>query len=105
MYINTVNQTEITSKDDYILGSVSIKGSESFEMDPAAMSVRGRGNSTWEFPKKAYKIKFDERQSLLGMTSAKEYVLLAEYVDKSLIRNYMAHFFFVLSKHRTQLRN
>lgn len=93
LYINTVNQTEITSKDDYILGSVSIKGSESFEMDPAAMSVRGRGNSTWEFPKKAYKIKFDERQSLLGMTSAKEYVLLAEYVDKSLIRNYMAHFF------------
>jgi hypothetical protein len=56
------------------------------------MQIRGRGNSSWEYPKKPYKIKFDSRTSLLGMAKAKDYVLLAEYNDKSLIRNYMAHY-------------
>ncbi|BCR36411.1 CotH kinase family protein [Mariniplasma anaerobium] len=93
LYISTENQQEITSKDDYIRGNLSLEDDGPFSKDELGLRIRGRGNSTWEYPKKPYKIKFDERQSLLGMAAAKEYVLLAEYNDKSLMRNYLAQYF------------
>lgn len=93
LYITTDNQLEITSKDDYIRASLSLEDDGSFSQENLGMRIRGRGNSTWAYPKKPYRIKFDERQSLLGMAEAKDYVLLAEYNDKSLMRNYLAHFF------------
>ena len=49
--------------------------------------IRGRGHSTWEWPKKPYKIKLDDKTSLLGMSEAKRWVLLANYADESLLRN------------------
>ena len=36
-------------------------------------------------------LKFDSKQSLFGRTAAKEWVLLANYYDKSNIRNYLAY--------------
>ena len=36
--------------------------------------IRGRGHSTWEWPKKPYKIKLDDKASLLGMSEAKRCV-------------------------------
>jgi hypothetical protein len=92
LHIETENQLEVTSKETYIKGSVSIGGS-AYATSNLSMQIRGRGNSTWGFPKKPYRIKFDERQSILGMDSARDYVLLAEYTDKSLLRNYAAHYF------------
>lgn len=92
LHIETENQMDITSKDTYIKGSVAIGGSQ-FAVSDLTMQIRGRGNSTWGFPKKPYRIKFDERQSILGMDSARDYVLLAEYTDKSLVRNHAAHYF------------
>lgn len=55
-----------------------------------AAKIRGRGHSTWEWPKKPYKIKLEEKQSLLGMTASKEWVLIANYADESLMRNITA---------------
>lgn len=52
--------------------------------------IRGRGHSTWEWPKKPYKIKLEEKTSLLGMEEAKRWVLLANYADESLLRNTVA---------------
>ncbi|MCM1135928.1 MAG: CotH kinase family protein [Clostridium sp.] len=53
--------------------------------------IRGRGNSTWqEFDKKSYRIKFDERQNLFGMGSDKDWVLLSNSVDYTLMRNEIA---------------
>ena len=40
-------------------------------------------------PKKAYKIKFDSKQKVLDMPKNKHWVLLANYFDKSLMRNYV----------------
>lgn len=51
------------------------------------MKIKGRGNTTWELPKKPYKIKFDEKTSLLGEPADKEWVLLANYTDKTALRN------------------
>ncbi len=57
---------------------------------PLAAEVRGRGHSTWEWPKKPYKIKLSEKASLLGTTASKEWVLIANYADESLVRNIAA---------------
>lgn len=85
------NGVEVISKDDYITGKISVSSRNQTVNQDISMRIKGRGNSTWLNPKKPYKIKFDERISLLGMKSAKEYVLLAEYSDKSLLRNFIAH--------------
>ena len=54
--------------------------------------IRGRGNSTWWlFPKKPFRINFSEDVSIYGMPASKSYVLLAEYSDKSLMRNVVTH--------------
>jgi hypothetical protein len=41
-------------------------------------------------PKKPYKIKFDKKASILGMPAAKNWILLANYADKTLMRNAVA---------------
>lgn len=53
--------------------------------------VRGRGNSTWsEFEKKPYKLKFSERQDMLGMGEDREWALLSNMMDHSMFRNEIA---------------
>lgn len=94
LFITTENNQNITSKDEYLKGAVTLDSDiDGFDQIGLSMRIKGRGNSTWDFPKKPYRIKFDERQSLLGMAKAKDYVLLAEYNDKSLIRNHLAQYF------------
>ena len=55
-----------------------------------ASEIHGRGNSTWALPKKAYQIKFAAKTSVLGMTKAKKWVLLANHTDPTLMRNAVA---------------
>lgn len=55
------------------------------------IKIKGRGNSTWKWAdKKPYKLRFEENISLLGLTEGRDWVLLANYNDKTLIRNYLA---------------
>lgn len=49
--------------------------------------IRGRGNSTWKWGKKPFKIKLDSKAEVLGLPANKDWILLANYADKSLIRN------------------
>lgn len=56
------------------------------------LTIRTRGHSTRYMPKRSYRIRFDENTSLLGMKSAKNYILLANYIDHSQVRNALIHF-------------
>jgi spore coat protein CotH len=99
VYINTEDKKPIESKDEYVKGSVrivsnNVNGVPDFE---SAMKIKGRGNSTWNFAKKPYKMKFDSKVSLLGEPEDKEWVLLANYTDKTQIRNEIAFFMGELS--------
>jgi hypothetical protein len=49
--------------------------------------IRGRGNSTWNMPKKPYALKLDEKAEILGMPKHKRWVLLANWMDRTLLRN------------------
>lgn len=52
------------------------------------MKIKGRGNSTWFLhPKKAYQLKFEDKTPILSMPQDKKWLFLAEYSDKSLMRN------------------
>ena len=49
--------------------------------------IRGRGNSTWDQSKKPYKIKLDKKADVLGLGSNKHWVLLANSMDTTVIKN------------------
>ena len=49
--------------------------------------VRTRGNTTDTYAKKPFQIKFSSKIDLYGMGKAKTWVLLANYLDQSYIRN------------------
>ena len=51
--------------------------------------IRGRGNGTWGMEKLPYKIKLEDKADLFGMGKSKTWVLLANFFDDSLIRNWL----------------
>ena len=93
VYINTGGKG-IYDKENYVDGTITIKDPEKLYSDvaefTAAMGIRGRGNSTWSFPKKPYKVKLKEKASIFGMGADKEWALLANYSDRTLMRNILA---------------
>ena len=56
-------------------------------IDGMEMSIRGRGNSTWNKEKKPYKIKLDKKTEVLGMAKNKHWVLVANVEDPSFLRD------------------
>ena len=88
VYIDTENGVSIRSKVDYVKAALSIKTVEGeLSMDKVTCSVRGRGNTTWEWPKKPYLIKLDAKEKVLGMPKHKRWILLANFMDRTLMRN------------------
>jgi hypothetical protein len=95
--IETRNAAAIDSKDNYVDATISIDGAGSYEDFDGEMKIKGRGNYTWTLPKKPYKMKFNNKTSLFGEGEDKEWVLLANYADKSLLRTSAAFFLGQLS--------
>lgn len=91
-YIETDNPNATIGKKDYVSGKLTIVSSDKKEcMTDALLGIRGRGNSTWGMAKKPYRIKFDSKTRLLNLNAkAKSWVLLANYADKTLMRNAVA---------------
>ena len=49
--------------------------------------IKTRGNTTFNYPKKPYQIKLEDQKDLLGNGAARTWVLLADYLDSSLLHN------------------
>lgn len=96
LYLTTEDNAPINSKENYVTGTVKLVSNfKKVEYD-GETKVKGHGNSTWhDLPKKPYKLKLDKKAALLGMPAGKNWILLANYADKSLIRNELA---FILSR-------
>jgi hypothetical protein len=63
---------------------------EKVVLDKVEAEVKVRGNWTTSYDKKPLRIKFKEKQNLLGLNEGenfKNWVLLAEYKDASMLRN------------------
>ena len=91
IYIYTPDAVPIVSKDVWIEGSwVYLKDADGKVTDLGAAQVRGRGNTTWNFDKKPYTFKLDKKASILGMPKDKRWNLLANFVDRTRLRNDVA---------------
>ena len=93
IYINTENGVGVTSKDNYVTAYVSVRGAKNADdnITDVLAEIKGRGNSTWGMDKKPYRLKFDKKIKFLGNAAKeKNWVLLANYADKTLMRNALA---------------
>ena len=89
--IETENRSIIKDRQTEVSAKLQIWGKKKAESDVLDLTIRGRGNSSWGMPKKSYKIEFEEKQSLFDMPQNKDWALIANYTDKTLMRNYIAY--------------
>lgn len=94
IYINTENGKEVEHRSVYIKADMKIeldeenKQYENFYTEAfEPVEIRGRGNSTWGMPKKPYHIKLGKKASLFGMSESRHWILLANALDGTHLRN------------------
>jgi hypothetical protein len=88
--ITTANGVAITSRETYVTGAFELLDAAGVRQAGGTLEIRGRGNSTWNYPKKPYRLKLADSTALLDMPASKHWVLLANYLDKTLLRNEVA---------------
>ncbi|MEM1328417.1 MAG: CotH kinase family protein [Bacteroidota bacterium] len=91
MYLNTNDNTPVVSRDEYKDATVRMYGGLQFsDLEQQDVRIRGRGNSTWSFPKKPYQIRFEDKTSVLDQPEDRRWILLTNYSDKTMLRNTLA---------------
>ena len=98
IHIEINNFEEINSKDDYVKGTFEFNSRDyDFEDFVQPIKIRGRGNSTWDMPKKSYQFKLEEKHNLFNFPEDKKWLMLANYSDKTMLRNALAFELFLTS--------
>ena len=77
-----------TKDDKYKGNTVEFTNGETTTYED--VEIKGRGNSTWGQPKPPFQLKFSEKIDFLGLGTAKKWVFLANYFDKTNLRNDIA---------------
>lgn len=92
MKINTDKNAAIESKQTYVPGTLWVSSAKNptHDMSDTRLGIRRRGNATYGMPKRSYRIKLDEKAKMLGHSSAKSWVLLANYQDPTMMMNSIA---------------
>ena len=94
--IDTKDAAPIVSKEIYVDATFVLTNPATGTAYPLNGKIRGRGHSTWGQPKNPYKIQLKDDASLaalpdvLGMPRSRNWVLLADWFDRSLLRNKLA---------------
>ena len=72
-------------------GVVLLRADGTVVYDGTMKNIKGRGNSTWYYPKKPYQIKLNEKADLIETgipdEAEKTWVLLANYCDETMLHN------------------
>ena len=87
--IDTAGGAPIIDRENYLAATVTVAPTaEAPEGFTATAEIRGRGNSTWlQAPKKPYRLRLTTAAPLLGLPAARNFALLANYFDASMVRN------------------
>jgi len=89
MVVNTPRNQPVMSKTDWTEGAtitiIDTLGNIVYDSD--GLQIRGRGNSSWGYPKKPYALKLESSTGLLGMKANRRWCLLANWMDRTLLRN------------------
>ena len=89
LYVNTQYGAAIRSKEDYVKMTLTLE-EDGVPADTLSGNIRGRGNTTWYWSKKPYALKMDAKASFFGFPAHKRWVLLANLMDRTLMRNMVA---------------
>lgn len=92
-------ETKLQGGIEYVDAAISVSGcEEAYAIEAAPAQVKARGNYTLEYPKKSIRIKFEDKQGMLGLhggNAYKSWVLLAEWKDLSMTHSpvgfYLSH--------------
>ena len=81
--------SEIVSRETWKSGKIIIDNQRdtSIQGYESTLEIKGRGNNSWSNPKKPYALKLTNKDPLLGMTKHKRWAALANYSDRTLLRN------------------
>ena len=90
-----VREDKLQGRIDYVDASITVSDGEQVLLAGEKAQVKVRGNWTLDYPKKSIRIKFQEKQSMLGLNESQAYkswVLLAEWKDLSMLNSATALF-------------
>ncbi len=90
--IETENRREIKDRETEIPARLQIWGKKAPESEIMELTIRGRGNSSWfSMEKKSYKIESTNKHEILGMPTNRDWALISNHADKTLMRNYLIY--------------
>ena len=95
LHITSYYDPFIQEREFWHDGTVALTGApEGFNFEPVDARFRGRGNSTWWMgpDKRPLRIRFRTPQPLMSDYEARDWILLANQFDRSLLRNYSAFY-------------
>jgi len=90
VYIETPDRSPIDTSADKLPtsgASIVICDANGDTLLVSLVTVKGRGNTSWKFPKKPYALKFSKKTAVLGMPGGKRWCLLANYTDNTALQN------------------
>ena len=91
MFLDTPDSAVVKNKVDWVENAnIVIYQNNGVRTYVGSGSIRGRGNTTWSYPKKPYTLKLDKKAKMLDMPSDTRWVLLANWMDRTLLRNAVA---------------
>ncbi len=91
--LTTETGQDVKSKEVYIKGTAALTNcDEQYALEEMDIEIRGRGNNSWSYQKKSYRIKFSEKVNFMGVAKEanKSWNLIANHCDHTLLRNYTA---------------
>lgn len=92
--INVNGPIENVGKEAWVEASFNLTlGTKQFESGNyvGSGSIKGRGNTSWDQPKKPYSIKLESKASLLDIPNTKKYAIVPSYADHSMMRNFITY--------------
>lgn len=98
MIINTKNNAPVYDKINWVSGTFAIV--EGFKKEyntldqKGNLSIKGRGNTSWTVDngeKRPYSIELEKNIELLGMPDNRDWCLIANHSDKTLMRNFITY--------------
>ena len=94
LYIDAALPFDEIGKEDWVDADFTLTlGTKQFSTGDfeGSGAVKGRGNTSWTYPKKPYSIKLDSKTSLLDIPKTKKYAIIPSYYDGSLMRNFITY--------------
>ena len=92
LVIETEDFAQIRDRVTPLPAKLQVYGKDAPESDIMELTIRGRGNSSFTgMPKPGYKVKFENKQGMFGMPKDKEWALIANSADKTLLKNFITY--------------